>query len=57
MLTGSGGYADDTAGGVSSTGHGEAITKLCLAHSVINQMKSLFICLHRPTVCCFWCII
>lgn len=37
---GSGTYADDNIGGVSTTGHGESILKYCLAHSIINLMDS-----------------
>ncbi|XP_063619078.1 probable isoaspartyl peptidase/L-asparaginase CG7860 [Cydia splendana] len=36
---GSGTYADDNVGGVSTTGHGETILKFCLAHSIINKMR------------------
>ncbi|XP_073945454.1 probable isoaspartyl peptidase/L-asparaginase GA20639 isoform X2 [Choristoneura fumiferana] len=36
---GSGTYADDKVGGVSTTGHGESILKYCLAHSIINAMR------------------
>ena len=31
---GSGGYCDNNIGAVSSTGHGEAISKICLARHV-----------------------
>ncbi|KAL0893184.1 hypothetical protein ABMA27_014799 [Loxostege sticticalis] len=37
---GSGTYADDNVGGVSTTGHGESILKYCLAHSIIRSMES-----------------
>ena len=37
---GCGGYADDAAGAVSTTGHGESISKVCLAHHITNLMKS-----------------
>ncbi|XP_053608067.1 probable isoaspartyl peptidase/L-asparaginase CG7860 [Plodia interpunctella] len=37
---GSGTYADDFIGGVSTTGHGESILKYCLAHSIIKLMES-----------------
>ncbi|XP_050346064.1 probable isoaspartyl peptidase/L-asparaginase GA20639 isoform X2 [Nymphalis io] len=37
---GSGTYADDNIGGVSTTGHGESILKYCLAHSIIKLMQS-----------------
>ena len=36
---GCGGYADNDVGAVSTTGHGESITKVCLAHLVIQNMK------------------
>lgn len=36
---GSGTYADDLIGGVSTTGHGESILKYCLAHSIIKHME------------------
>ncbi|XP_077289327.1 putative isoaspartyl peptidase/L-asparaginase GA20639 isoform X1 [Arctopsyche grandis] len=36
---GSGTYADDKIGGVSTTGHGETILKVCLAHSIIIGME------------------
>ena len=39
-LVGSGGYADNMTGAVSTTGHGESITKLCLAHKIINYMEN-----------------
>merc|ERR1719500_1558442 len=38
-LVGSGGYADDSAGAVSTTGHGESITKVVLAHTVITGLS------------------
>ncbi|CAK1596308.1 unnamed protein product [Parnassius mnemosyne] len=37
---GSGTYADDNIGGVSTTGHGESILKYCLAHSIIKLMEN-----------------
>lgn len=37
---GSGTYADDNVGGVSSTGHGESILKYCLAHSITKLMEN-----------------
>ncbi|CAG4983161.1 unnamed protein product [Colias eurytheme] len=37
---GSGTYADNNIGGVSTTGHGESILKYCLAHSIIKLMES-----------------
>ncbi|XP_039754474.1 probable isoaspartyl peptidase/L-asparaginase GA20639 isoform X2 [Pararge aegeria] len=39
-LIGSGTYADDNIGGVSTTGHGESILKYCLAHSIIKLMEN-----------------
>ncbi|XP_074026394.1 isoaspartyl peptidase/L-asparaginase isoform X3 [Leptinotarsa decemlineata] len=41
-IIGSGTYADNNIGAVSSTGvygHGESIAKFCLAHSIIKQME------------------
>ncbi|KAM3961105.1 putative isoaspartyl peptidase/L-asparaginase CG7860 isoform 2-T2 [Aphomia sociella] len=35
---GSGTYADDHIGGVSTTGHGESILKYCLAHAIVKLM-------------------
>lgn len=37
---GSGTYADDNVGGVSTTGHGESILKCCLAHGIVKLMES-----------------
>jgi len=39
-LAGSGGYADNRSGAVSTTGHGESITKVCLAHRVVQDMQA-----------------
>ena len=39
-IIGSGGYADNEAGAVSSTGHGEAIAKVCLAKHITDLMKT-----------------
>ncbi|CAK1547273.1 unnamed protein product [Leptosia nina] len=36
---GSGTYADNHIGGVSTTGHGESILKYCLAHSIIKLIE------------------
>ncbi|RVE44097.1 hypothetical protein evm_011263 [Chilo suppressalis] len=36
---GSGTYADDNIGGVSTTGHGESILKYCLAHTIVKLME------------------
>ena len=38
-LVGSGGYADNLAGAASTTGHGESITKVCLAKAVLQRME------------------
>ncbi|XP_065331772.1 isoaspartyl peptidase/L-asparaginase [Cloeon dipterum] len=38
-LVGCGGYCDEAVGAVASTGHGESITKACLASSIFNLMK------------------
>jgi len=38
-LVGAGGYADNQVGGVSTTGHGESITKTCLAHTAVINME------------------
>ncbi|ELU08852.1 hypothetical protein CAPTEDRAFT_206039 [Capitella teleta] len=38
-LVGSGGYADDHVGAASTTGHGESISKVCLAHSCLHLMQ------------------
>jgi L-asparaginase / beta-aspartyl-peptidase len=37
-LVGCGAYADDAAGAVSSTGHGESIMRVCLAHAVCARL-------------------
>lgn len=37
-LIGAGTYADDTAGAVSCTGHGESILKVSLAHEIVRSM-------------------
>lgn len=39
-LIGSGTYADDEIGAVSTTGHGETIAKYCLAHSIIKEIET-----------------
>ena len=39
-LIGSGGYADNRVGGVSTTGHGESIMKVNLAKLVLTYMKT-----------------
>ncbi|KAA0201463.1 hypothetical protein HAZT_HAZT007458 [Hyalella azteca] len=36
---GCGGYADDAAGAVSTTGHGESLMKACLAHRVTQSLR------------------
>ncbi|XP_059479103.1 isoaspartyl peptidase/L-asparaginase [Neocloeon triangulifer] len=38
-LLGCGGYCDEAVGAVASTGHGESITKACLASTIFNLMK------------------
>ncbi|CAH1135580.1 unnamed protein product [Ceutorhynchus assimilis] len=38
-LIGSGTYADDNIGAVSTTGHGETIAKYCLAHAILKDME------------------
>jgi beta-aspartyl-peptidase (threonine type) len=38
-LVGAGGYADNEIGAISSTGHGESIIKVCLAHHAITLMR------------------
>lgn len=37
-MIGSGTYADDNVGAVSTTGHGETVAKFCLAHAIIRDM-------------------
>jgi len=39
-IIGGGMYADDSIGGVSCTGHGEAISKVCLAYRILQSMSS-----------------
>lgn len=39
-IIGSGTYADDNIGAVSTTGHGETIAKFCLAHAIIKCMEN-----------------
>ena len=39
-LVGSGAYCNNELGGVSCTGHGESITKVVLAHRVLNLLQS-----------------
>ena len=39
-LVGSGAYCDNEIGGVSCTGHGEAIAKVVLAHRVLSLLQS-----------------
>ena len=38
-MIGSGGYCDNDIGAVSSTGHGEAIAKVCLARHVTGLIE------------------
>eukprot|EP00105_Crassostrea_gigas_P021772 XP_011441041.1 PREDICTED: isoaspartyl peptidase/L-asparaginase [Crassostrea gigas] len=39
-IVGAGAYADNESGAVSTTGHGESITKVCLARQVTHLMES-----------------
>ncbi|KAF2902114.1 hypothetical protein ILUMI_04077 [Ignelater luminosus] len=39
-MIGSGTYADDNVGAVSTTGHGETVAKFCLAHAIIKAMEN-----------------
>lgn len=36
---GSGGWAENGVGGISTTGHGESILRVCLAHRVATNMR------------------
>ncbi|VEN54666.1 unnamed protein product [Callosobruchus maculatus] len=38
-MIGSGTYCDGDVGAVSTTGHGDTIAKVCLAHSIIKEME------------------
>ncbi|XP_062595489.1 isoaspartyl peptidase/L-asparaginase-like [Saccostrea cucullata] len=38
-IVGSGAYADNDSGAVSTTGHGESITKVCLAREVTHRIE------------------
>ena len=38
-MSGAGGYADNDAGAVSTTGDGESFMKMCVAHQVITLMR------------------
>lgn len=38
-IPGSGGYADDKIGAVSTTGKGESIMRVCLSHRILNLME------------------
>ena len=38
-IIGAGGFADNELGAVSTTGHGEAIMKLCLAKSILDNIN------------------
>lgn len=40
-VVGGGSYCDNRFGGVSTTGHGEAIMKACLAHDIIKRIEYL----------------
>lgn len=39
-IVGAGGYADDTAGAVSTTGHGEAIIRVCFARHITTLLET-----------------
>ncbi|KAL3273719.1 hypothetical protein HHI36_015149 [Cryptolaemus montrouzieri] len=39
-LIGSGTYADDQIGAVSTTGHGDSIIKYCLAYAILKAMEN-----------------
>ncbi|KAK5650435.1 hypothetical protein RI129_001464 [Pyrocoelia pectoralis] len=39
-MIGSGTYADDNLGAVSTTGHGETVAKFCLAHAIIRDLEN-----------------
>ncbi|XP_022918585.1 isoaspartyl peptidase/L-asparaginase [Onthophagus taurus] len=39
-IIGSGTYADDESGAVSTTGHGDSIAKVCLAHDICKEMEA-----------------
>ena len=39
-LVGCGGYADSRAGAVSTTGHGESISRVCLARAVVHHLEA-----------------
>uniref|UniRef100_A0A8D8Y8X9 Probable isoaspartyl peptidase/L-asparaginase GA20639 n=3 Tax=Cacopsylla melanoneura TaxID=428564 RepID=A0A8D8Y8X9_9HEMI len=38
-IPGSGGYADDNIGSVSTTGHGDSILRYCVAHRILNYIE------------------
>lgn len=40
-IIGSGTYADNQWGGISSTGHGDILMRACLAHDVVKRMEYL----------------
>ena len=40
-LIGAGTYADDEAGACSTTGHGEAMIRMCLAKTAVEGMRAL----------------
>ncbi|XP_045478220.1 isoaspartyl peptidase/L-asparaginase-like [Harmonia axyridis] len=39
-LIGSGTYADDEIGGVSTTGHGDSIIKVCMAYAILKNIEN-----------------
>ena len=41
-IVGSGAYADNLKGAVSTTGHGESIVKMCLAKEVVDSISSSY---------------
>ena len=47
-IIGSGAYADNLKGAVSTTGHGESIMKMCLAKEVVDKMGSYCSSYYQP---------
>jgi L-asparaginase / beta-aspartyl-peptidase len=39
-IVGAGTYADDEAGACSTTGHGEAMMRVCLAKTAVDEMRA-----------------
>ena len=55
LSTGSGGYADNRCGCVSTTGDGEALMKTCLARQITFLMEQGTTYLSCDKFChCFW---